>query len=51
MYQHANTFGMGAIKDYSEFFTGLDLKPAILLPQFNVRDFSSLLTRYSLLSK
>jgi hypothetical protein len=36
MYQHANTFGMGTIKDYSEFFTGLDLKPAILLSNLNV---------------
>jgi hypothetical protein len=41
MYQHANTFGMGAIKDYSEFFTGLDLKPAILLSNLNVNHQSS----------
>ena len=28
---------MGRIKDYSQFFTGLDLKPAVLLPNFNVK--------------
>ncbi len=28
---------MGRVKDYSEFFTGIDLKPAVLLNNFNVR--------------
>ena len=36
LYNHANTFGMGRVKDYSEFFTGIDLKPAVLLNNFNV---------------
>jgi len=27
---------MGRVKDYSEFFTGIDLKPAVLLNNFNV---------------
>lgn len=36
-YDHANTFGKGRVKDYSEFFTGIDLKPAVLLSNFNVK--------------
>lgn len=35
-YLHANTFGRGRVKDYSEFFTGIDLKPAVLLQNFNI---------------
>lgn len=37
LYKHANSFGLGRVKDYSEFLTGIDLKPAVLLPNFNVR--------------
>lgn len=41
LYHQVNTFGKGRVKEYSEFFTGLDLKPAVLLPQFNVRPLLS----------
>ena len=42
LYIHANTFGKGRVKEYSEFFTGIDLKPAVLLPQLNVSGCYSL---------
>jgi hypothetical protein len=36
MYTDANSKGKGKVKDYSEFYAGLNLKNILLLPNFNV---------------